>query len=303
VAELVRSYDSPSGGSYRCRIDPSDLDELIGELYAAPLEEFTSARDALAKRLRVGGERDAAKLVRALRKPSITAWALNRLRDRDPQRVHDLIVAGAELRDAQAQTIASGHRTGLGAAVTRERELVQELVGRAAAELSAGGRAVNEAIERRMFATLHAAAADEEVRTLLAAGRLAGDHEASDFGLGVGAAGTRAPEETPSARRAVQRPDQAVRDLTAARERLQDATRAQMMASEELEAADCVARAAEAALADAEERLRQAASAVRQAESVLLNARQQLEEARGRNERAQDLVVVQEQALAALGKG
>ena len=40
------------------------------DLYGLPLEEFTAARDAEAKRLREAGETDTAKAVTALRKPN-----------------------------------------------------------------------------------------------------------------------------------------------------------------------------------------------------------------------------------------
>jgi hypothetical protein len=50
------------------------LDARIDQLYQLPLEEFTSARNALAK----DAGADAAR-VRALTKPPIAAWAVNQL--------------------------------------------------------------------------------------------------------------------------------------------------------------------------------------------------------------------------------
>jgi 3-oxoacyl-ACP reductase-like protein len=121
----------------------SSHDELIAELYALPIDEFTSARDALAKRLRADGEREVAKQVKALRKPSVTAWAVNRVRHREPERVEELLEAGERLRQAQEQVIRSGELGQLRDAGARERDLVESLVDSALAELAASGHAAN----------------------------------------------------------------------------------------------------------------------------------------------------------------
>ena len=47
----------------------------IDELYGLPLEDFVAQRDALAKRLRADGDRDAAAAVKKLPKPTRAAWA------------------------------------------------------------------------------------------------------------------------------------------------------------------------------------------------------------------------------------
>jgi hypothetical protein len=47
------------------------------ELYGLALDAFVPERDALAKRLRADGRRDEANEVKALRKPSVAAWAVN----------------------------------------------------------------------------------------------------------------------------------------------------------------------------------------------------------------------------------
>ena len=57
------------------------------DLYALPLAEFTAARNEAAKRLMDAGDADAAKQVKALRKPSRAAWAINRAVRADPDAV------------------------------------------------------------------------------------------------------------------------------------------------------------------------------------------------------------------------
>ncbi|HEY2596260.1 MAG TPA: hypothetical protein VGK33_20400, partial [Chloroflexota bacterium] len=148
----------------------SRRDELIAGLYALPLAEFTSARDALSKEFRGDGDRELANEVKALRKASVTAWAVNCVRNRDPARIDALLEAGASLRAAQEQVMGSGDRSVLRDASARERELVEVLVDAATAELEASGHAATAAIRGRVFGTLHAAVGDQEVRALLAAG-------------------------------------------------------------------------------------------------------------------------------------
>ncbi|HWT94649.1 MAG TPA: hypothetical protein VN238_16755, partial [Solirubrobacteraceae bacterium] len=56
-----------------------DVDVLIDELYALPLERFVAERDVLVKQLRASKRREEAARVAALAKPSIVAWAVNQV--------------------------------------------------------------------------------------------------------------------------------------------------------------------------------------------------------------------------------
>jgi hypothetical protein len=49
----------------------------IADLYRGPLNDFVPRRDACAKQLRAAGDRMGADRIKALRKPSRIAWALN----------------------------------------------------------------------------------------------------------------------------------------------------------------------------------------------------------------------------------
>ena len=135
------------------------------ELYGLPDDEFTSARDALAKRLRGEKRRDEADEVKALRRPSIAAAAINRaVREHGAD---DLLAAGEALRDAHEALLAgNGDAKAVREATTRERETVREF-----ARLALGDGAT-PATEEKVRATLHAASVDDDVRELLVAGRL-----------------------------------------------------------------------------------------------------------------------------------
>ena len=48
---------------------------MADDLYALPPGDFTRARDERAKALRKEGRREEADAVKALRKPTVAAWA------------------------------------------------------------------------------------------------------------------------------------------------------------------------------------------------------------------------------------
>lgn len=55
----------------------SELEHAIAHVYAGPLDAFVERRAAAAKELRAAGRRDDANAIKALRKPSRMAWALD----------------------------------------------------------------------------------------------------------------------------------------------------------------------------------------------------------------------------------
>ena len=150
------------------------------DLYALPLDEFTAARNAHAKRLKDAGDADAAKAAKALRKPSRAAWAINQAVRAEPGAVKDLVDAGKRLARAQDAAL-SGKRGGgddLRAAIAAQGEAVERLTEAAGRELDApGGTQVD-----RVRETLRAVAGDEELRAEVEAGTVTRDHEAAGFG-------------------------------------------------------------------------------------------------------------------------
>src|ERR671919_752827 len=71
-----------------------ELDQQIDSLFGMPLDRFIPERDTLAKQLRATGDREAADRVKALRKPTVPAWALNQLARQDPRGVTDVVARG-----------------------------------------------------------------------------------------------------------------------------------------------------------------------------------------------------------------
>jgi hypothetical protein len=276
------------------------LEQEIDGLYALPLDQFTAARDQLARSLRAEGQRDAATEVKRLRKPNLVGWALNQVRHRDPQRVEELIAAGARLQDAQQALVGGGERGVLRSAASQERRLVEEVVAAAEEHLAQVGHGAAGALQGKLWATAHAAAVGGEARDLLRAGRLVRDYELSDLGLpGVGTAaeqGAPAAPVAPKARTPQSRAGtdadrkaaaQRDREAAAVRRRLERARERATELSERL-------REAERGVAQAQREAQRAARALERAQTQAAHARAKASDAA---EQARNL----EHELAALG--
>jgi hypothetical protein len=146
------------------------------------LDEFTAARNELAKQLKRDGDAEAAEQVRSLPKPSVAAWAVNQVARREPEAVRSLLNVAARLRSAQERSL-KGERAAdeLRAAQAEEREIIRRLARSAEALLKEGGRPASGTTLERVSSLLRAAAVDEPGRTTLREGRLTGDVEVSGF--------------------------------------------------------------------------------------------------------------------------
>jgi hypothetical protein len=162
------------------------------ELYGLPLEEFTPARDALAKELKAAGQKDEAAEVKSLRKPSLAAWALNRVAREQPDAIERLRAAGADVRAAQDEALSgnAGRLRDAGRALAEE---VDRVAGHAADALRAAGRPASAAQQEKIVATLRTAAVEDQAGDALARGVLVDELESTGFSLlGAGAGATTA---------------------------------------------------------------------------------------------------------------
>ena len=161
------------------------MDPEAEALYGLPLEEFTKARDALARARAKDGNKDGAAAIKALRKPSVAAWALNQLARRHPDDVAALLEAGDRLRRAQTAALEGGDPAELREASRAEGAEVQALAGQARSILTDAGRGGSPTQEERLTTTLRAAAVDPEAGDLLRRGVLTGELSAAGFGFGT----------------------------------------------------------------------------------------------------------------------
>ena len=152
------------------------------ELFGLPPEEFVAARDDLARRLKREGDAEAAARVKALRRPPLSAWAVNRLAREQPADLDLLLAAGERLRAAHQAALAGEGAAELRAAAKAEREAVAGLVETALELLREAGHPTTDTTRDRVAATLHAAAASPEAAELVRHGRLTADLDPSGFG-------------------------------------------------------------------------------------------------------------------------
>jgi hypothetical protein len=198
-----------------------DLDEEIDRLYGTPLDEFVHERDELARRLTRAGERGAGTRVKALRKPTVGAWALNQAVRRRRAETDALLATGRRLREAHEALLNGGDPAVLRETMEEERSLTSSLADCAEAIASETGKS-GPALRDRVRATLHAAAVQEEAREELAAGRFIREREAvglGPFGAELAAAATTKPAGGKRSSRAATKPAGAERDTAAERKR------------------------------------------------------------------------------------
>jgi hypothetical protein len=157
------------------------MKDRVDELYALPLEEFTAARNELVRQLQDAGDKGSAKEVRALRKPTLGAWAVNQLARRHADELRELM----DLRDR----LASGDASALRAASSERRKLVASLTDHARALIEEAGHPSTPATLESVSKSLLAGGTEAE-RELILTGRLTRELAPSGFeGLPDAAAG------------------------------------------------------------------------------------------------------------------
>ena len=261
------------------------LDDRIDRLYQLPLDEFTGARNALAKEVAAEGGR--ADDIKKLPKPPAAAWAINQVHwSRRP--IFDAFLASAAaLRGAHADVLG-GKRADLRAAGTAHEESLEAVLKAALAVLKDGGHPATDATKQAIATTLRALPGAE-----IRPGRLANVLQPRGFemlaGMPMGAApapkpSARTPAAEPAPPRAAKpeprdRSAERAKAVAKAKEALADASKAEKAAAqvvkrEEFEAARSArdVERAETRLADARAALDAAQQAVEEAEQDVTDA-------------------------------
>ncbi len=228
------------------------------QLYALPPEEFTAARDAAAKGAKTEGDAAQAKELKALRRPSVAAWLVNRLAREQRELLEQLLALGPALAQAQS----SGHADDLRTLGRQRRELVEEVAG---AAVSAADRSVGGPVRDEVISTLEAALADPSSADAVRSGRLVRALSYAGFGE-VDLSGAVAPGAVSPAP-STTRPAAGKADAAAARAR------------EALAAAEQAAHDAAGDLDDAVREAERAGRRAAQASEVLEAAQQEVQRA------------------------
>lgn len=149
-------------------------------LFQLPLEAFTAARNALAADLKKAGRPDDAGRVKALAKPSVSAWGVNQLYWKHREAFDRLLAAGARFRAAQAAQLA-GQPADVRAPLTERRDILAELTRQASAALAEAGHRPTPDLMRRLTMTLEAISAYGAFDDAVAPGRLTADVDPPGF--------------------------------------------------------------------------------------------------------------------------
>lgn len=155
-------------------MDEVHLTGAMDELYSGDPAEFVATRKRLVAAVRKQGDKELAKTVGALRKPSATAAAVNQLaRQEDPPDIPELRDLGTRMRDAAGRMDAAELKA-LGAERT---ELIGQLL-----DAAAGFGASTPAARDQLTQTFTAALASQPAEDAVCSGHLVNPLSYSGFG-------------------------------------------------------------------------------------------------------------------------
>jgi len=155
---------------------PASVDEVLDELYRTPPDTFVARRTELAGELTVAGDKAGAKQLKAAKRPTLAAWALNQLRYEAP----DLVDDAGEVADLGRRMLTGDAPGDARALSQRRRDVAAARTVEARRVLKSAGEA-SAAIERQVVETLDAALVSPEVADQLLAGRLLAATTATGF--------------------------------------------------------------------------------------------------------------------------
>ncbi len=157
-----------------------ERDDELDALFRLPVAEFTAARNVLATQLKKSGRRDESDRVKALVKPSVTAWAVNQLYWQHRHAFDRLIAAGQRFRQAQTSS-RTGKVADMREALDARREALAHLSDLASALLSATGSNPTPEMIHRISTTLEAISAYASFPDTQRPGRLTRDVDPPGF--------------------------------------------------------------------------------------------------------------------------
>jgi hypothetical protein len=266
----------------------------IDSLFQLPLGEFTAARNAMAAKLKKAGHGEESSRVKALSKPSISAWTVNQLFWRHRKAYDRLMQSGAQFREAQAAQL-SGKSADIRRPLESRRESLAELARLAADLLKEAAHPASPDTMRRITTTLEALSTMSGVPGSPQGGQLTDDVDPPGFeslaalvptvggSKGTGAAGAilQFQRKTPPKETAKLRGDVSEKDQERARKAQEaEAKAAKQRAEKALRDAQRTAEDAEAALKKAAARLKEAERAKATLDAQLEKATTELTEAR-----------------------
>lgn len=186
-----------------------DFEEAADELYGVTPGEFVARRKELVDAARTAGDSALAKRIGELRRPTVSAWAVNLLARSAADELDALLAAGAGLREAWAAGEPLGDWE-------RRRADAVAAGARAAARLTEeAGQPLGATAQREVEETLEAAIVDPEAAEAVAAGRLIRSLSYVGFAAPAGPPPQRATAKTTKPRAKAEDPEVVLRKLEA----------------------------------------------------------------------------------------
>ena len=281
------------------------INDPIDALFKLPLTEFIDARKTLAARLKKNGYTDEAQRVKALAKPSISAWTVNQIYWNHRDEFDELISTGQRFRKAQA----SGKMINMREALDARREALAKLSELATEILKDAGHNPSLDVLRRITTTLEALSSLSSFSGDTTPGRLSEDVDPPGFdSFGSftpstplkpapvkaipkkdAAVSAKTHKETTAAVEAKQREDRQAR-INTAKASLQDAKKTFSAAQAQKKSLEAAQKRAEAAAKEAEKQKQHAEERFNKATAAAAEA----------NERAQGIAAELAEAVTAL---
>ncbi len=158
--------------------EATPLDDIADELYATNPDDFVPARDDAVARAKDAGDRDLARAVARLRRPTKAAWLANLLARHRAEQLDGLLALAGDLADAQRTLDGATLR-----ALSSQRSRLVAAMAREAGRLaSQAGDSAGDSVIRDVSGILEAALADPGVAEEVRAGRLTRTVSYSGFG-------------------------------------------------------------------------------------------------------------------------
>jgi hypothetical protein len=149
-------------------MDAEELVSIADAVYSEPIDSFTASRNDRAAAAKRSGAADLAAAVRAFRKPSPAAWALNML----VRHSADALSSLASLRSRIDTASLSGNRDDLRAASRERHDLVSRLLDDARSLAADAGRALSASVSDELSDALLATLGDAVIAEAVATARL-----------------------------------------------------------------------------------------------------------------------------------
>ncbi|MEP6560086.1 MAG: hypothetical protein ABJD68_03305, partial [Nakamurella sp.] len=158
--------------------DDDKLQQAIDELFSADPDEFMRRRAELAAAAKGSGDAAVGKQITALRKPTRSAFTVNKLARDQPDLIAELVELGEQLRDAEKSVEPKQIRE-----LTRRRRRLIDALTRRAFEV-VDQSPPSSALRDEVVSTLTAALADADIARQVADGVLVKPARWEGFGFG-----------------------------------------------------------------------------------------------------------------------